>query len=308
MRVVFMGSPEFAVPSLKALAGAHDVVAVYTQPDRARRRGKELSPTPVKQAAIELDIPVFQPVSLRADDDEVAALAALEPDVICVAAYGLILPVAVLEIPPLGSVNVHASLLPRHRGAAPIHRAILDGDLETGVSIMRMEEGLDTGPYAAMVRVPVDDHDLHSLTALLAGVGATALLEVLSLLESGAVEWVAQNDADATYANKITDADLALDPSLSVKALARRVRAADGSARAKASVCGRRLDITRAVRDETAVLGRGEVGVTDAGLLLGCADGVLLALEVRPEGKPTMEAAAFARGARLEPGCSWSGV
>lgn len=301
-----MGSPDFAVPTLLALASRHEVVAVYTQPDRVRGRGGRTTPTPVKAEALRLDLEVRTPVTLR-DAQMQQEFAVLRPDVVCVAAYGLILPPEILDVPSLGCVNVHASLLPRHRGAAPIHRAILDGDAETGVAIMRMEEGLDTGPYALVRRVAVNDHDVDSLTTILANEGAAALLETLDAIESDTVVWTPQDESLVTYAAKVTDQDVALDPSLSVEDALRRVRASGSSARAKARLCGIRLDILRAARAECA-LGAGSALVGKTGIVLGFTDGAIEALEVRPEGRSTMPAVAFACGARSEPETTWETV
>lgn len=303
MRVVFMGSPDFAVPSLRALTARHDVVGVYTQPDKPRRRGKELVPTPVKAAALELGLEVFQPRTLR-DAEEIERLGSLKPEIIVVAAYGMILPPAVLEIPPMGCVNVHASLLPRHRGAAPVHRAILDGDESAGVAIMRMEEGLDTGPYATTARTLVGDADVTTLTSTLAELGAIALLEALDEIESGTVIWTAQDPAAVTYAGKITDADLALDPALALVDALRRVRASSGSARSKLKVSGRVIDVLRANASHESVAPGMVVREGDA-LLIGFADGTMRAEEVRPEGKSAMSGHAFALGARISEPVAW---
>lgn len=303
MRVVFMGTPEFAVPSLRALCAAHEVVAVYTQPDRVRRRGKELVPTPVRTVAEESGIPVYTPRTLR-DETEIAALEKLRPDIICVAAYGMILPPEVLAIPPYGCVNVHASILPRHRGAAPIHRAILDGDELAGVSIMRMEEGLDTGPYATLASVPVDGLDVEALTAAIAEIGAEALLETLAAIEAGTVAWTEQDDSSATYAPKVTDADLALSPDLSLQTALRRVRASTDSARSKLVMGGRTLDVLRAV-PAAADLSPGLARCIRGSLLIGFSDGVMSAEEVRPEGRGVMSGAAFAAGARIGEPVEW---
>jgi len=298
-----MGSPDFAVPSLRALAERFDVVGVYTQPDKPRRRGTELVPTPVKVAALELGLEVFQPRTLR-DAEEIERLAALDPDIVVVAAYGMILPLAVLEIPPLGCVNVHASLLPRHRGAAPVHRAILDGDEYAGVAIMRMEEGLDTGPYATTASTPVGDADVATLTSSLAELGATALLETLDEIENGTVVWTAQDETAVTYAGKITDADLALDPTLTLVDALRRVRASSGSARSKLRVSGRAIDVLRATAADESVE-PGMVVRGDDALLIGFSDGTMHAEEVRPEGKAAMSGHAYALGARISEPVAW---
>lgn len=298
MRVVFMGSPGFAVPSLRALASAHDVVAVYTPPDRVRGRGKRLVPTPVKETAEELGLAIRQPLTLR-DPSETEALAGLRPDVVCVAAFGMLLPPDILAVPEEGCINVHASILPRHRGAAPIHRAILEGDEETGVSIMRMEEGLDTGAYARIVKVPVDDADVCTLTARLADIGAEALMDVLTEIEAGTAVWIPQDETHATYAGKITDTDLVLDPGLDVQTALRRIRASDDSARAKLRISGRVVDVVRAEAD-TAVVAQGTARRAPDALLLGFSDGAVAAAEVRPEGRPVMNGSSFACGLRAD--------
>jgi methionyl-tRNA formyltransferase len=298
-----MGSPEFALPSLRALASEHEVVTVYTQPDRPSGRGSHPVPTPAKRVALELGIPVRQPESLR-NTAEQSALTALAPDVICVAAYGLILPPEVLHIPRHGCINVHASLLPRHRGAAPVHRAILAGDEMTGVSIMRMEEGLDTGPYALQTAIDLDDLSVDAATTALADAGAVALLEVLRRTEVGTVEWVAQDDSAATYAPKITRGDVAITPDLSVDAALRRVRASTRSASCRVCVAGRTVTIVRAscVRPGPP---QGTVAVTGESLVLGLSDGGISIDEIRPDGRGCMDGACFARGARFESGAAW---
>jgi methionyl-tRNA formyltransferase len=304
MRVVFMGTPEFAVPSLHLLARSHEVVAVYTQPDRVRGRGTALVPSPVKAVALELGLPVVQPETLR-DRVVVAQLEAFRPDVICVAAFGMLLPPDVLSIPPLGCLNVHASLLPAYRGAAPVHRAILNGDEVAGVVIMQMEEGLDTGPFTNPVEVAVGEHTVESLTAVLADRGAEGLLLTLDRLASGTVVWTPQDPARATHAPKITAEDLHLDPTLTVDQALRRIRVSTSSARSKACVNGAGLSIVTAHRADEH-LKPGEVIARQDALLLGFSDGALLAEEVRPEGKASMDGACFARGARLAPACEWT--
>ncbi|WP_447725315.1 methionyl-tRNA formyltransferase [Sphingomonas koreensis] len=211
MRIIFMGTPEFAVPTLDALVEAgHDVVAAYSQPPRAGgRRGKALTPSPVHARAEALGIEVRTPLSFRKDPDAVAAFAALEADIAVVAAYGLILPVSVLEAPRLGCMNVHASLLPRWRGAAPIQRAILAGDAETGVGIMQMEAGLDTGPVRLEGRTPVAGKTAGALTDELAQMGARLMVRVLA--DPDAYPTVVQPEDGVTYASKIDKAEARLD-------------------------------------------------------------------------------------------------
>lgn len=307
MRVVFMGTPEFAVPSLHAVLSQHDVIAVYTAPDRVRSRGSRLVPSAVKVAAVEADRRVEQPVTFK-DPSAVETLRSLAPDVICVAAYGLILPREVLEIPHFGCINVHASLLPRHRGAAPIHRAILDGDEEAGVVIMRMEEGLDTGPYTHPVAVPVDDHTVDSLTELLANEGAMALTATLTAIESGSVSWTPQDDSKATYAAKIADADVHLRPDLPLVDALRRVRASSRSARSSVVIAGTKLDVVAARAAQAPSPTPGQVTCTGRALLIGFADGAMQLLRIRPEGRSEMDGHAYVCGARVSESATWMEV
>ena len=227
MRVVFVGTGEIGVPSLKALAtsGRHEVKAVFSQPDRPAGRDLKLRPPPVKAAAQELGVPVFQPEKIRSPV-VLSDLASLEPEVIVVAAYGQILPKAILSLPRFGCLNIHASLLPRHRGASPIQASILEGDSETGITIMQMDEGLDTGDILFKVATPIGPGetagDLHDRLAQLA---PNALLECLDLLETGAVAREKQSDALATYAPKLTHKDGEIAWNESAEQIERRVRA-----------------------------------------------------------------------------------
>lgn len=224
MRVVFMGTPRFAAEILDELAEFHEIAAVYTRPDAVRGRGKALVPSPVKEVAERRGLPVRTPRTLR-DAAVLSELAAFAPDVICVAAYGAILPKEVLDLPPFGCLNVHGSLLPRWRGAAPIERAILAGDEEIGVCIMAMEEGLDTGDYCVCRSLPAGSRTAAELTEELAALGASALLTALAQAEGGNLRWVAQDEALVTYAEKIAKGELNLDPAESAVANDRRVRA-----------------------------------------------------------------------------------
>jgi methionyl-tRNA formyltransferase len=225
-RLIFAGTPDFALASLEALVeSGHKPVAVLTQPDRPAGRGKKLRASPVKVYALEQDIPVLQPETLR-DPEVVAALEALQPDLMIVAAYGLILPQQVLDIPTRGCVNVHASVLPRWRGAAPIQAAILAGDSATGISIMQMEAGLDTGPVFRIEVVNIDDTETAGeLHDRLAELGGATLVGCLDDILAGTLEAEAQDEAQATYAPKIEKHDAEIDWSLSADAVARRVRA-----------------------------------------------------------------------------------
>jgi methionyl-tRNA formyltransferase len=226
LKVIFAGTPEFAVSSLQALLDSeHEVVAVYTQPDRPAGRGRKLTASPVKALALEHGLPVLQPQTLR-DEAAQQALAEWQADVMVVVAYGLILPEAVLNTPRLGCVNVHASLLPRWRGAAPIQRAILAGDAETGVTIMQMDAGLDTGDMLRKVVCPINTSDTaQTLHDKLAAQGAAALCDTLGKLAAGALSPEKQNDAEANYAEKLQKAEAKIDWTLSAQVLSRTVRA-----------------------------------------------------------------------------------
>jgi len=296
LRVIFMGTPSFAVPSLRLLSENHEVVAVFSRPDSVSGRGRSTRPTAVTSYAIDHGIPVLRPVTLRdaAVQDEVRSFAA---DVIVVAAYGLILPPEVLAAAPLGAINVHASLLPRWRGAAPIQRAILAGDQRIGVSIMRMEEGLDTGPYCMQVGMDADDHIAEELTEMLAEIGATALIESLPLIASGAAPWVVQDEAVVTYADKVTKSDVAVTPSLTAQTAVRRIRASSPAAPSRCKIAGRAVTLIRANVSSADVLA-GSVRVTKSALLLGATDGSLEVSRLKPEGKSVMDAVSWARGAR----------
>lgn len=302
MRVVFMGTPAFAVPSLEALARCHDVVLVVTQPDAKSGRGSALRPSDVKAAATSLGLEVYQPPTLKGA--AARRISSARPDVICVAAFGMLLPPEVLEIPRYGCVNVHASLLPRHRGAAPIQRAVLEGDSETGVSIMLMEEGLDTGPFARQVTVRVDDRYLADVESDLARTGSEALLAVLDEIERGDVAWIAQDAERATYASKITKDDVALLPDLAVAAAYARVRAATRRAPARACLGDRELTVVRA-HPTCEDVAPGGVCVSKGLPVLGFADGSLALEVVRPAGKGDMPGADWARGAHLDEGTCW---
>ena len=226
MRLIFAGTPDFAVPCLEALiAAGHEVVAVYTQPDRPAGRGRKLQTGPVKSCALDHDIEVFQPVSLKG---ETAHLAKLNAEALIVVAYGLILPAEILALPKFGCINVHASLLPRWRGAAPIQRAIESGDKETGVTIMQMDAGLDTGDMLLAASTPIDESDTGGiLHDRLAQLGASLLVEALSKLEAGNLPPETQDESLATYANKLVKSEGEIDWQQSAEILAQRIRAFD---------------------------------------------------------------------------------
>lgn len=298
MRIVFMGTPDFAVPSLRALAAAHDVALVLTRPDAVRSRGKKLEPSPVKAAALELGLPVLE--AKRMEPEVVDALRAARADVFCVAAYGCILPDEVLTMAPLGCVNVHASLLPRWRGAAPIQRAILAGDAEAGVSIMRIGHGVDTGAYCAQASCSVAGKSADELTSELAELGAGLLLEVLPELAAGTVSWTEQDEALVTHAAKIQRAELRLDPAVSAADNERRALASSDAAPARCMLAGKpvRVLAARVAPVSGAVLAAGELAIQGGRVLLGCGEGALEVLELKPDGKRAMDAAAWAAGQR----------
>ncbi|MGH8494435.1 MAG: methionyl-tRNA formyltransferase [Moraxellaceae bacterium] len=283
MRIIFAGTPEFAAESLKALLqqGEHEVIAVYTQPDRPAGRGRELKASPVKELALSRKIPVYQPPSLRTPEAQ-ADLAELKADLMIVAAYGLILPKVVLETPRLGCINVHASLLPRWRGAAPIQRAILAGDRETGITIMQMDEGLDTGAMRYMERCPISPNDtgesLHDRLALL---GGEALVAALDLLVDGELPSAAQNEADATYARKLSKEEAKLDWKLPAAELCRAVRAYNPVPVAFTTLAGQVVRIWQAsVADEETTAPAGMIIAADRdGLRIAAGAGTVLQIE-----------------------------
>ncbi|QCI94903.1 methionyl-tRNA formyltransferase [Novosphingobium sp. EMRT-2] len=291
MRIIFMGTPDFAVPTLRALVAAgHTVVAAYSQPPRPAGRGKKLQPSPVHLAAEALGIAVRTPTSLKGAEEQ-AALAALDADVAVVAAYGLILPQAVLDAPRLGCLNVHGSILPRWRGAAPVQRAILAGDEATGVTIMQMERGLDTGPMLAKVTTPVDAKTAGALTAELAESGAALMVRVLADLPGHPP--VTQPEDGVTYAHKIDKAESRLDFTRAAVEVERQVRAFAPAPGAFFALEGERYRVLAA----EVVAGEGAPGsVLDDRLTIACGSGALRPLTVQRAGRPAMDTAALLRG------------
>jgi len=286
-----MGTPDFAVPALVALHEAgHELVCVYTQPPRPAGRGKKLQPSPVHRKAEELGIEVRHPTSLKNQDAQVE-FAALQADVAVVAAYGLILPQAVLDAPSYGCLNIHASILPRWRGAAPIHRAILAGDAETGVTIMQMEAGLDTGPMLAKVITPIDAKTTGELTEELAELGANAMVGVLNDLEHLAA--IPQDDGAATYAPKIDKAEARIDWSKPAEEIERRARGLAPFPGAWFESDGERVKLLRAELAE----GSGNPGeVLNENFTIACGSGAIRPLRLQRAGKPAMDREDFLRG------------
>ncbi len=287
-----MGSPDFAVPTLQALVdAAHEVVCVYTQPPRpGGRRGKELTRTPVHQRAEDLGIEVRHPKSLKSAEEQ-EAFAALEADVGVVAAYGLILPQPILDAPEHGCLNVHASILPRWRGAAPIHRAVMAGDPVTGVTIMQMEAGLDTGPMLTMARTPIEEKTTGELTEELAEIGAQ--LMVGTLIDIEMLHPLEQDDAEATYAEKIDKAEALIDWNRPAPELVRHVHGLSPFPGAWCEVDGQRVKLLRAELAE----GSGAPGeVLDDRLCIACREGAIRPVGLQRAGKPKMDLDTFLRG------------
>lgn len=291
MRIIFMGTPDFAVPTLTALHEAgHTIVAVYSQPPRPAGRGKKVQPSPVQRKAEELGIDVRCPTSLKTPEAQ-AEFAALEPDVAVVAAYGMILPQAVLDIPVHGCLNVHASILPRWRGAAPIHRAIMAGDPVTGVTIMQMEAGLDTGPMLATVRTPIDDKTTGELTEELAELGAQLMVGTLHALPQH--HPVAQDDAEATHAAKIDKTEARIDWQEDAALVERKIRALSPFPGAWFELNGERVKLLKAA----LVDAQGPVAMTiDDQLTIACGSGAIRPVMLQRAGKPAMNREDFLRG------------
>ncbi|MBN1659234.1 MAG: methionyl-tRNA formyltransferase [Anaerolineae bacterium] len=299
-RIVFMGTPEFAVPTLEALAEEHQVTGAVTQPDRPAGRGRECKPPPVKEAAQRLGIEVLQPRSLR-PPDVVAHLVAWQPDVIVVAAFGQILPPDILDLPPHGCLNVHASLLPRYRGPAPISAAILAGDDVTGVTIMLMDAGIDTGPILSQARQPIGPKETTgSLTISLAHLGARLLTGTLPAWIAGQAEARVQEEASATYCHVLTKEDGEIDWSAPAALIDRQVRATAPWPGAYTTWQGRRLKVLRACprpdwRGDTVP---GQVVELEPGIGVVAGEGALELLEVQLAGKKPMDIALFTHGQR----------
>lgn len=307
LRVVLFGTPEFAVPTLRALAASrHRVVGVVTQPDRPRGRGHQVTPSPVKALALEYGVPVLQPEKMR-DEAFMLGLRHLDADLGVVAAYGRILTDALLAIPRLGMVNVHASILPRWRGAAPIHRAILAGDTETGVTIMRVVRELDAGPMLAIAREPIGpDATTGELETRLAAIGADLLVDIVEKLSFGPVPEEPQPLAGVTYADRITREDATVYWWRSAAEVHNQVRALNPWPLACTTVDGTRLLLVRTeARGDAAPAGAlpGTIlAATGDELVIAAGHGTVRVLHVKPEGKRTMTAREFLAGHRVVPG------
>jgi methionyl-tRNA formyltransferase len=315
LRVAFAGTPEFALPALEALLERHRVVGVLTQPDRPRGRGRRIEPGPVKRAALARGLPLAQPATLASEEAR-APLEAWRPQALVVVAYGLILPPEVLAIPPLGCLNIHASLLPRWRGAAPIERAILAGDAETGVTIMQMESGLDTGPVLLRRRLPISpSHTAGTLRDELSRLGAAALLEALEGLTHGTLKPAPQPAEGVTYAAKIAKSEARIDWRRDALDIERQIRAFNPWPVAETALDGEPLRIFQAraegqrsdsqaasnvrqrppKRLESGVI----IAVLDDYVLVQCGQGQLRVLEVQRPGRRRVSARDYAHGMSL---------
>jgi len=305
LRTVFMGTPGFAVPSLAALAEAADVTLVLCNPDRPAGRGRSMASPPVKEEAARRGIPVFQPEKAR-HPDAVARIGAEAPDLIVVAAYGHILPKSILDIPRLGCINVHASLLPKYRGAAPINWAVARGETVTGITIMRMDEGMDTGPMLHVREMPIGEEDTaETIFAKLSILGAEALLEALRRLREGTLDETPQDAALATYAPMLKKEHGRIDWSRPAREVLNLVRGMTPWPSAFALHAGKTLKVLSSVLPaESGPAGEpGElVAVGRGGISVACGEGVLRLQVVQPEGGKAMEAWAYAQGRRVATG------
>lgn len=300
LTIVFAGTPEFAVPSLRALLQSqHRVAAVYTQPDRPSGRGKKLMPSPVKQLALEQGLPVVQPERLKGEEAQ-QQLTVFKPDVLVVVAYGLLLPQSILDAPRLGCINVHGSLLPRWRGAAPVERAVAAGDAETGVTIMQMEAGLDTGPMLKKSVLPIDSLTAAQVTAQLAEIGARTLIEVLDQFAVQPFNGELQDSALATYAAKLTKAEANLDWNLPAQQLERLIRAFNPRPVAYSQLQTEQIRIWNAVFiPEAHAALPGTILRTDKnGIYVACGEEVLQLTELQLTGGKILPAAAILNGKR----------
>lgn len=308
MRIVFMGTPEFAVSSLRLLLEqGYNVVAVVSQPDRPKGRKRTLTPPPVKEAALSFGLPVIQPERMRSSE-AIAAVAELKPDLIVTAAYGQILPKAVLELAPLGCINVHGSLLPKYRGGAPIQRAIINGEKVTGVTIMYMAEGLDTGDMISRVEVPITDEDTSgTLFEKLSLAGSELLGRTLPALIAGEVQAVPQQDELATYAPNLTREDERIDWTKSALQVYNQVRGLSPMAGAFTLLNGEVFKIWACAKPDgssskSAAAPGTVLAATDKGIEVQTGEGALLLLDIQPAGKRVMSVADWLKGSKLAEG------
>ncbi len=307
LRTVFMGTPDFALQTLQGLIDAGcNMVGVYTQPDRPKGRGKQLAAPPIKALAQKYDIPVYQPLKLR-QPEAVAELEALAPDLIVVVAYGQILPKSVLDIPAHGCINVHASLLPRYRGAAPINKAIIDGETVTGITTMYMDVGLDTGDMLVKKSLPIGSQETAGeLHDRLASLGRETMEETLQQLCAGSLQREVQDDAQSTYASMMKKADGRIDWNLSASAVHNHVRGLDPWPGAYTTISGELLKLAGTSPEETNAGEPGSIVSADQnGVRIACGSGTLLVKQLQLAGRKRLAAGDFLRGCNLEPGMSF---
>ncbi len=306
MKIMFMGTPEIAATCLKGLiADGKEISAVVTREDKPRGRGNVMTPTPVKALAIENEIPVFTPKTLR-DEEFSKILAKINPDLIAVVAYGKILPPEVINYPKFGCINAHVSLLPKYRGAAPMQRAIMEGESETGVTIMYMDEGLDTGDIITAESFPITENDtFETIHDMSAAVGAKLLSKTVDDIENGKATRTKQDESLATYAKKVEKEDAKIDFTPDAKTVSQRMRGVTPIPGAFAYHEGKMLKICRA----TVIDGRGKAGEViavspngEGSITVACGEGALLIKEVIPEGKGKMTAGDFVRGRKIKVG------
>ena len=315
MKVIFMGTPEFAVPTLQALIEKHQVIGVVTQPDKQRGRGKKIQFPPVKEKAVEYDLPVYQPFK-AADEEFVSVLKDLNPDVIVVVAYGQILPESILNIPKHGCINVHGSLLPKYRGAAPIQWSVLDGEEKTGITTMYMEKGLDTGDMLDKAEIVLDEKETAgTLHDKLMVIGADLLLDTLKKLEDGTAVRTKQDDSQSCYAKMLTKEMGKVNFTKPAEEIERLIRGLNPWPSAYTFLNGKTLKVWRSaakpVTEEIKGLYGQEGMSSEPGTILctdqkgihaACGEGVLILQEVQLEGKKRMDAGAFLCGYQIEPG------
>jgi methionyl-tRNA formyltransferase len=307
MRIVFMGTPDFAVPCLDALMeNGYQVVAVVTQPDRPKGRKGILTPSPVKEAALRHHLPVLQPEKVRTEE-ALNEIENYQPDLLITAAYGQLLPKRLLEMPRLGCINVHASLLPRWRGGAPIHKAIIEGDKETGVTIMRMVQALDAGDMISQVVVPIEEEDtVSSMFEKLAVAGAKLLIETLPQIEAGTITETPQDEALVTYAPNLTREDERIDWTKNARQIYNQVRGMNAWPGAFTHFSNKVMKIWQArIEEESSepqVMPGTVVEVTKEEILVQCGRGTLALVEIQPAGKTRMLVRDFLRGVKIAPG------
>lgn len=312
MRIIFMGTPDFAVPSLKRLiADGHELAAVYTQPDKPKNRGMKLTPPPVKEVALAHGIPVLQPQTLR-EEGVLEALAGYQPQLIVVAAYGKLLPKELLAMPPMGCINVHSSLLPKYRGAAPINWAVINGERETGVTIMDMAEAMDTGDIIAQAKTEIDPNEsVETLHDRLAELGAELLSKTVACIANGTATRTPQDDSQSTYAPKLSRELSPIDWSRSAREIHNQVRGLTPWPAASMELAGKSFKVyqTEETGETTGKPAGTLVGTDKRGICMACGDGkVLRVLEIQAPGKKRMKAPDYLRGHPHEKSGSPKGI